>query len=200
MPAVVKGPYNVLILGNSITYSPMNPTFGWNCNCGMAASVPDSDFVHLLTVHFKLINKSSVVVAKNIAEFERSFDTYDFADSLKQYRDAKPGIIILRIGENVTRFTDSVLFEKKYAELISFLKTNNPAVKILAAGSVWPDRDLSNKVMGKYSDYISLISVDSDYSNFSFGLFQDPGIQNHPGNKGMKAISDQIWVAVQKLL
>jgi hypothetical protein len=199
-PAAVKGPYNVLILGNSITYSPMNPAFGWNCSCGMAASVPDSDFVHLLTARFKLINKSSVVVAKNIAEFERSFDIYDFADTLKPYRDAKPDLIILRIGENVTRFADSVLFEKKYVELINFLKINNPAVKILAAGSVWPDRDLSNEVMSKYSNYISLISIDSDYSNFSFGLFKDPEIQNHPGNKGMKAISDQIWVATQKLL
>ena len=94
--------HKVLILGNSITYSPASPTEGWNCNCGMAASVPDSDYVHLITARFKGLNKNTTVDAVNIAEFERSFDTYDF-NKLQTYRDAKPDIIILRIGENVTR-------------------------------------------------------------------------------------------------
>lgn len=198
-PSMPTGPLKVLILGNSITYSPRNPGAGWNCDCGMAASAPDKDFVHLLTAHFKSVNASSTVAAKNIAEFERHFDTYDFADSLKTYRDAKPDIIIMKIGENVTRFADSTLFEEKYVELLDYFKANNPKVKILAAGSVWPDRELSNKIMSKYSGYVSLISLDNDYSNYAFGLFTDPEIQNHPSDKGMQGISDLIWAALPKL-
>jgi hypothetical protein len=191
--------HNVLVLGNSITYAPANPSIGWNESCGMAASVADSDYVHLLTAHFKLLNNNSMLVAKNIAEFEISFDTYDLDANLKSYRDAKPDIIILRIGENLTRTSDSVLFEKKYVALLNYFTTDNPKVKILAAGPVWPERDLANKVMSKYSAFISLISLQKDLSNFSFALYPDPSIQSHPCNKGMRSISDQIWAALQKM-
>ena len=33
---------NILILGNSITVAPANPSIGWNNNWGMAATAPDS--------------------------------------------------------------------------------------------------------------------------------------------------------------
>ncbi len=196
-PIVVKS-HNVLVLGNSITYTPANPSSGWPGSWGMAASAADSDYVHLLTAHFKAENKANTLVAVNEIEFEYNFDTYDFDTNLKSYRDAKPDIIILRIGEDVTRVADSVLFEKRYVDLLNYLKVNNPNVKILAAGSVWKDRDLPNRVMAKYSDYISLVSLANDNSNFAFGLFDNAGIQAHPCNKGMKSISDQLWAALQK--
>ncbi|MDB4924280.1 SGNH/GDSL hydrolase family protein [Mucilaginibacter sp.] len=200
-PVVVVPPlHNVLVLGNSITYAPANPSIGWNGSWGMAASVADSDYVHLLTARFKSMNKANELTAKNIAEFEISFDTYDFDLNLKSYRDVKPDIIIIRIGENVTRNADSVLFEKKYVALINYFTVANPKVKILAVGSVWPERDMANKVMSKYSTFISLVYLQNDLSNFSFGLFPDPSIESHPSDKGMRNISDQIWTAVQKML
>ena len=191
--------HKVLILGNSITYAPADPTIGWNCSCGMAASAVDSDYVHLLTVKFKGLNKSNTVDAVNIAEFEREFDTYDF-DKLKTFRDAKPDIIILRIGENFLRESEAVLFEAKYVELLNYLKTNNPQVKILAVGSFWTQRDVANTIMSKYSAYISLSSLEAEGSNMAFGLYSNFGVQLHPSNKGMKAISDMIWSEVKKLL
>jgi hypothetical protein len=198
-PVIVKPAYHILILGNSITYSSANPSIGWNNNCGMASTVPDSDYVHLLNAKFKSLNNNSTISAKNIALFETNFDSYDFADSLKIYRDSKPQIIIMRIGENVIT-SDSVGFEKKYIALLNYFTVNNPSVKILAVGSVWPDRDLANKVMSKYSSYISLASLESDLSNYAFGQFANGGIQSHPSNKGMKVISTQIWTALQPWL
>ena len=162
----------------------------------MAASVADSDYVHLLATKFKGLNKSNTVDAINIAEFEREFDTYNF-DKLKTFRDAKPDIIILRIGENVLRETEAILFEVKYVELLNYLKVNNSDVKILAVGSVWPNRDLANTVMSKHTNYISLISLQNDMSNFALGLFTNTGIADHPSNKGMRSISDQIWTELE---
>lgn len=189
--------HKVLILGNSITYAPANPAIGWNCSCGMAASVVDSDYVHLLTTKFKGLNKSNTVDAINIAEFEREFDTYDF-DKLKTLRDAKPDIIILRIGENFLRETEAALFEAKYVELLNYLKVNNSGVKILAVGSFWTQKDVANMIMSKYSNYISLSPLEAVGSNMAFGLYSNFGIQLHPSDKGMRAIYDMIWTELEK--
>jgi hypothetical protein len=192
-PSIV---HKVLILGNSITYAPANPTEGWNCSCGMAASSVDKDYVHLLEARLKALNKSTTVDVVNIGEFEGKFDTYDF-NKLQSYRDAKPDIIIIRIGEAVLT-TDGALFESKYQELINYLKVNNPGVKILAVGSILSGRDLADNVMSKYSDYISLANLRFDPTHFSYGLFTNPGIASHPSDKGMRAISDKIWDGMEK--
>ena len=194
-PSIV---HKVLILGNSITYAPANPTEGWNCSCGMAASSVDKDYVHLLEARLKALNKSTTVDVVNIGEFEGNFDTYDF-NKLQNYRDAKPDIIIIRIGEAVLT-TDGALFESKYKELLNYLKVNNPGVKILAVGSILIGRDLADNVMSKYSDYISLLNLRFDPAHFSYGLFTNPGIASHPSDKGMKAISDKIWDELKKSL
>lgn len=192
--------HHILILGNSITYAPTDPSIGWNGSWGMAASIADKDYVHLLTARFKASNSNTTLIAVNIAAFERGFDTYDFDVNLKTYRDVNPDVIILRIGENVTRVDDAALFEKKYTDLLAYLKTGNPDVKILAVGSVWPDRDLAYRVMGKYSDYVTLISLQQSSSNFAYGLYDNYGVQTHPSDKGMQSISDMIWAKIVTML
>lgn len=123
---------NVLILGNSITYTPANPSSGWNGNWGMAASALEKDYVHLLAAKFKQQSINANVTAKNIAEFEVNYMTYNFDTELKTYRDNKPDLLILRIGENVQSTFDSVEFAKRYQGLIAYMKTGNPQLKVLA--------------------------------------------------------------------
>lgn len=190
---------NVVILGNSITYAPQNPGIGWNANWGMAASAPEKDYVHLLAAKFKQQNSSANVSAKNVAEFEINYATYDFDAELKTYRDSKPDLLILRIGENVQSSFDSVLFAKRYQALIAYLKTDNPQLKVLAVGSFWsePNKDYINNIMGRYTPYISLGSLSTDLSNYAFdrkGV--SDGVKQHPGDKGMQAIADMIWAKV----
>jgi hypothetical protein len=192
--------YRVLVLGNSITYAPANPSVGWNGNWGMAASVADSDFVHVLTKRLKTVNPANEVLSKNIAEFEVKFDTYNLDANLKTLRDTKPALIVIRIGENVTRNTEAALFEQKYKQLLDYFKADNPSVRILAAGSVWPDREMPTEVMKKYSDFIPLVFMQSDLSNYAFGKFADPGVASHPSDKGMATIANTIFKAVQQTL
>jgi len=192
--------YRVVVLGNSITYSPANPSIGWNGNWGMAASALDSDYVHIFTRRLKSGNAASELMSKNIAAFESEFDTYNIAANLQTYRDFKPDLLILRIGENVTRKADSVLFEQKYVELLNYFRSANPDIKILAVGSVWPEREMSDKVLKRNSDYVSLAPIHAELSFFAFGLFTDPGVQSHPSNKGMRYISDRIWEGAVRLI
>jgi len=73
---------NVVILGNSITFTPSNPVGEWKGNWGMAASAADSDFVHRLAVSFRKFVPSCKVTARNIAEFELYYNNYDFNANL----------------------------------------------------------------------------------------------------------------------
>lgn len=189
----------VLILGNSITYAPADPTYDWHGNWGMAATVADSDYVHILAKNFKDKNPKCTVTAKNIAAFEREYNTYPLADSLKKFHDLKPDLIILRIGENVDATVDLAAFEKHYTDLISYFKADNPSVKILAVGSFWSGKESVDVIMKKYSPFITLNVLGTDMSNYAWGQFTNSGVQQHPSNKGMKAIAQSIWLAVQGL-
>lgn len=194
---------NVLILGNSITYTPANPSSGWNGNWGMAASALEKDYVHLLAAKFKRQSINANVTAKNIAEFEVNYMTYNFDTELKTYRDKKPDLLILRIGENVQSTFDSVEFAKRYQGLIAYMKTDNPQLKVLAVGSIWylPNKDYINNIMSRYTPYISLAPLGTDNSNFAFDMQNvSDGVKQHPGDKGMQAISDVIWKKVLTMI
>lgn len=190
---------NVLILGNSITYTASNPTVGWLGNWGMAASKEEFDFVHLLTKKFQERNPSCMVTSKYIGTFEVNSTTYDFDSELKLYRDKKPDLIILRIGENVKQPTvDSIAFEKRYVELINYFQSQNPNVRFFAAGSFWGNA-VVDRIMARHSDFVSLGNLVRDPTNAAWGLFSDTGVAAHPSDKGMKAIADLIWPGVLKL-
>jgi hypothetical protein len=183
----------VLILGNSITYTAANPSLGWNGSWGMAATAADSDYVHRLTVKFQQINNNCKVTALDILPFEPDFATYNLDSALLTYKNTNPDLVIIRIGEDVPDGFDTALFDTKYAALVNYFKASNPNVKIFAAGSFWAGKDAVDAIMKKYSPFLSLSYLSSDPTNESYGLYSSPGIEQHPSNKGMKAISDAIW-------
>ncbi len=187
---------NVVILGNSITFTPANPSLGWYGNWGMAATVADSDYVHLLTVKFKQRNPNCVVTIRNISSFETDFKNYSLDANLKDLRDIKPDLLIIRIGENVNQAPlDTAAFRDKYQALINYFSNKPP---ILAVGSFW-SMPVVDKIMSGYSKFITLSNLSRDPTNASFGLWTNTGVQYHPGNKGMRNISNAIWSAILKL-
>ncbi|WP_299284572.1 SGNH/GDSL hydrolase family protein [uncultured Mucilaginibacter sp.] len=190
---------NILILGNSITQASANPSIGWNNNWGMAATAADSDYVHRLTTLFSKKNSNCKVTAFNIAAFETGFASYDFDANLKTYRDSKPDLLIIRIGENVQDGFNATLFNTRYAALLAYFKSANPTIQVYAFGSFWPGKSVVDDIMKKYSPFLSLSYLGNDRSNYSYGLWIDSGIQYHPSNKGMRLISAAIWQRVGTL-
>lgn len=184
---------NVVILGNSITYAPQNLSIGWNNNCGMAATQPENDYVHLLTGKLRKENSRCTVTIKNISNFEREYSSYDFDGELKLLTDLKPDLLIIRIGENVDQASlDSLKFDLSYQTLIKRFKAVSPSVKILAVGSFWGNKPVDN-IMQNHSKWVGLSFLMNDLSNQAFGIYTDLGVAAHPSDKGMKAISNVIW-------
>jgi len=187
---------NVVILGNSITYHPANLSIGWYGNWGMAATVADSDYVHLLTIKFKQRNSNCVVTVRSIGSFETDFKNYNLDANLKDLRDLKPDLLIIHIGESVNQVPlDTAAFRAKYKALVNYF-SNKPA--ILAVGSFW-SMPVVDKIMSGYSKFITLSNLSRDSTNASFGLWTNMGVQYHPGNKGMRNISNAIWSAILML-
>ena len=190
----------VLILGNSITYAPQDPSIGWLNNWGMAATTAGNDYVHQLVGRFQKANANCTLQVANISAFETNYNDFDLDAELKIYRDGKPDLLIIRIGENVQPTFDAAAFAGRYQALIAYMKTGNPSLRVLSVGSFFSQRDYVNTIMNKYTSYISLEVIGSDPTNIASDF---PGatlaVREHPNDKGMLAISDMIWKTVAYL-
>lgn len=187
----------VVILGNSITYAPQHTQIGWYGNWGMAATKQDSDYVHILINYFKVNNPKVLVKIKNIQPFEENPEHYNIDAELKEMRDLKADLVILRIGENVSPAVDLKMFDERYVALINYFKTDNPDVIVLGGGSIWGSA--IDNIMIKHPPYVLLKSIVNDGSNFSLGLFADSGVAAHPCDKGMRNIAALMWNKIKTL-
>jgi hypothetical protein len=181
---------NIVILGNSITYTAENSQAGWLNSCGMAASTPDSDYVHLLARKFQSANPNARITIRNTIPFEADCASYDLNANLADLKNLKPDLLILRMGEDVPVGYDTVQFEQKYVALMNYFKDDNPNLVILSGGSVWSGSIVAG-VMARHPPYVSLQMFDN--ADFSYGLFANVGISQHPSDKGMRVIANTLW-------
>ena len=197
----------IIFLGNSITLHGPNPGIGWTLNCGMAASAPEKDYVHLLLRRFADAaggREPSSLVA-NIAGFERQYATFDAATGLKKQLEFKPDLVILAIGENVPALdTEDARagFRKATAALLATLKQAG-APALVVRSCFWPNkakdeilRQVCAEAGGTFVD-ISPLGADEANAARSERTFTHTGVAAHPGDKGMAAIADAIWKAIE---
>ena len=197
----------VLFLGNSITLHGPAPAIGWTGNWGMAARAPEKDYVHLVTVDLeKLTGQKSVTKVRNIADFERGYETFDIAVQLKAELDFKADLVIIAIGENVADpVTDAARanYLAALGRLMStFQQNGNPAV--FARSSFWPHATKDQILMKASAEaevtFIDISKLGRDSSNAASAerKIEHAGVAGHPGDKGMRAIADAIVGALKK--
>ncbi|MBS0204262.1 MAG: SGNH/GDSL hydrolase family protein [Planctomycetes bacterium] len=197
----------VLFLGNSITLHGPAPAIGWTGNWGMAASAMDKDYVHIVTAE---IAKSTGVKpetrVRNIADFERGYEAFDITSQFKAEFDFKADLIIIAIGENVaepTTETARASYQAALGRLIStFQQHGHPTV--FARSSFWPNAS-KDEILHKASadagaTFIDLSKLGHDASNAASAerKIEHAGVAAHPGDKGMRAIADEIIGAIKR--
>lgn len=198
----------VLFLGNSITLHGPNASIGWTSNCGMAASAPEKDYVHLLLQRFTDAAGGRAPASKvaNIATFERQHATFDIATSLKEHLDFKADVVILAIGENVPALATEearMAFRKAVAGLLAALKASG-APTLVVRSCFWPnkakDEILKQTCAEAGGIFVDISHLSADASSFarSERAFKHAGVAAHPGDKGMAGIADAIWKALRK--
>ena len=164
----------------------------------MAASVKDSDFVHLLIRDIHRIAPSVKIKFKNIADFERNFDTYSLSelDSLRN-----PDILILKISENV-KDTKAVEdnFIRYYDRLVKYIAPQKQSVKVIVNG-FWDKKNVNTMIeeyaFKKKYPFVSITDLSKDSANMAIDKFQHKGVASHPSDKGMRMIEQRIWNVVK---
>jgi len=197
----------ILFLGNSITLHAPKPTIGWTGNWGMAASSKGKDFVHLLTTDISnLTGSRPKIIVRNISEFERGYDDFKLTTELKSELEFNADIVVVAIGENVPELATN--FERKefeiaFAKLIAVLRLHEES-SIFVRSSFWPHK-VKDAIMRRASlvagvTFIDISALGHDESNMaqSERKFEHMGVGKHPGDKGMRAIADAIFAAIQE--
>lgn len=197
----------VLYLGNSITLHGPAPAIGWTGNWGMAASVKEKDYVHLLTADIaKAAGAAPEIKVRNIADFERGYETFDIEKGLKDELLFHADIVIVAIGENVSDpATDAARanYAAAFARLLSELKKQG-APTIFVRSSFWP-HEVKDGIMRQASadagvTFVDIARLGGDRSNAASAerKIEHAGVAGHPGDKGMKAIADELFTAIRR--
>lgn len=191
--------FNILILGNSITFCPPNPLIGWNGNWGMAASSADKDFESILFAKLKESNnfkKFEITLnVQNIAIWEQDFN-FDI-NQISALSDKKNyDLIIVRLGENVNEIGPNFYnYEKALSALINKFKCKN--AKVIITGTVWSSvkKDLIQKKVASDNDYfyIPLIDFQANPKNYATGQFKNEQVSAHPSDFGMNTIATLLY-------
>ncbi|MBN2296897.1 MAG: SGNH/GDSL hydrolase family protein, partial [Pirellulales bacterium] len=197
----------ILFFGNSITISPMSVAgTNWTGGWGMAASVSEKDYVHLVVSAIaKAAGNTPKFKATYNIEFEKNYATYDFNSPVFQKQLAfKPDIVVVAIGENVLPLTTPEE-QKKYAtafgNLLEQLKNNgNP--RIFVRSCYWADK-VKDDIMKQAALAAGCVFVDQSslgaQANWAINESGNPfqnagkGVNAHPGDKSMKAIADSLF-------
>ena len=91
----------VTFVGNSITLHGAAPAIGWQIECGMAASAPENDYVHLLEGKVLEEDPRASFCICQVAEWERDYKQgYEKHSLFEAARNFDADVIILRFIEN----------------------------------------------------------------------------------------------------
>ena len=197
----------ILFLGNSITVHGPAPEIGWTGNWGMAASARDRDYVHqLLDRISKAAGGTPKVMIRNIADFERNLADFNIRQALEEELAFEADVVILAIGENAsTPKTDEARkqFVDALGDLLAQLGRHGHP-KCFVRSQFWPDdekdRLLKQACVDAGGIFVDLgkLGVDPANSARSERRIEHAGVAGHPGDRGMAAIADKLWRAMER--
>ena len=188
----------IVFLGNSITLHEPAPEVSWAFTWGMAASAPEKDYVHLVTKGIEeATGKKADVRVKQLAEFERHFNEFDFA-TIQDLVDFNPDYLVVALGENVAALAtqeERLAFRDAFKKLLGCFMRGRTKPNAVVRGVFWHNDWKDDMMAHAASDYaLTFIKADlaGDESMMALGLFEHAGVQKHPGDKGMAAIAKLI--------
>ena len=200
--------FNYLAIGNSITKHDICD-YWWN-EIGMAASIEDKDYVHLLSNSLENRHEDVFTYAYNFYIWEaQSTDRAETLELLEPYLDSMLNLVTIQLSENVSNMDT---FEKDFAELVNYVHEKAPKAQIVIIDDFWDNGDKSiikeriatehglqfvdlDEIKGKLSYQCGLGTIVYD-ADGSLHKVEHDGVAVHPGDLGMKYIADAVMETI----
>lgn len=190
----------VLVVGNSIMSHAPDASIGWNNFCGMAASAPEKDFMHILTERLRQLNPQVDVRMVSGGDFERGYWTYNL-DNLDESLRFLPDLVIVRIAENIAEGTvEPKNLAYFYQKLLEKVTGSASDVQVVCTTSFW-NQPQANAVIRRVATQkgypIAEISTLFGKPEYLATQYTNTGVAAHPNDAAMQKIADLIWQALQ---
>ena len=194
----------ILFLGNSITRHGL-ASYWWG-DWGMAAENHDRDYVHLFLHALEDFGIKAAFEAFNFYAWEgMAHDRAEALQLIDQKLSEDLTLVVLQLGENIQSAQG---LENDYAELLDFIKSRVPNVKILSIGPFWPmievnesEKKAADKAGVPFVDLSSLWDKEEFMCPSGYSVMGDDGekhlvhhqgVLRHPGPKGHAEISRRL--------
>lgn len=194
----------IMFVGNSITLHGAAPEIGWDGEWGMAASKQENDYVHRLMRAVSENTADPVFCICQVAEWERQYkkggEVHMLFENACQFR---ADIIILRFIENCPKKDfDPVAFQTAARSLLQYIDPTGKA-KLLFTTGFWRhpgDAAIAGLAKALAAPLVELGDLGQQEEMKAIGLFDHPGVANHPGDLGMETIANRIWEILKKYI
>lgn len=198
-----SGKKKVLIYGNSIALHRPAEHLGWKGEWGMAASLREKDFAHLVIEGLeKECGESVDFRIRNLALIERNYtkDIREYEDILSDIK-YNPDYVVIAIGENVPHLDKKGAKEytKMLISLASAFTKSPKRPRVVMRSPFWKNK-VKAECTEKAAKVAGAIYVDAGHlgdkdENKAIGLFPHRGVAAHPGDLGMRRLADLILEA-----
>lgn len=207
--AIHTADFNYFAIGNSITIHE-TCDYWWN-EIGMAASVAEKDYYHIVTAALEAKYGEVESNVFNFATWEvQAHDRAQTLSLLDPFLYEQLDLVTIQLSENAS---DLSTFKQDFEELIRYVQAKAPNAQIIVVGDFW---DAGEKTILKRTaanatgvTFVSLNDIvgDPEYQSAMGAIVYDPeggehevdhgGVAGHPGDKGMEYIAQTILNAVE---
>lgn len=197
------GKYKILILGNHITYQHIASWNNFNEAKGLDASNVNKDYAHLLFEKISQEHSDVEMTLVDMRNWETSFSYDGLYPKLKQFKNIKPDLLIVRLGENVGDcLLNDFPFEEHLIKLINYIKNENTKIILTTTLGDKPVVDNINKeISNKYNiPLIDLSFFKNNHSYLSTTIYKNVEHKYCPNDEGMKIIANMLYDAYKKIV
>jgi len=190
----------VMIIGNSIMKHGKAPQLGWNTDWGMAATAEGKDYAHLLYGKICGALKQAKAPELKLARIsdEKAMKGWD---ALKG-NDAD--VIVIQVSDNYRGKPNAEEFQNNYAQMIRDLRGDRDPVIVCLTN--WGGGKINEMIRAAAKENKALsvdlapLAANPQNKAGSEGHFTHGGVNWHPGDRGMAAIADAAFAAIEQPL
>lgn len=196
----LRQPPRIAFIGNSLTLHGPSADIGWPHDCGMAASGPHADYVHLLLRGLGLDEQQAYI--RNFYPFETDVGVAaGHMETLRAVFDSKPPLIVIQLGDNVGNQEQLSNFAVNLRLLVAAARRTCDHVYCV---STWWRSDAKDDVIFRVSQmhgaryvYIGDLYQHADNIDRQAATHAHAGVAAHPQDWGMARIAERLALAIQ---